>query len=64
MATVDYDIKAEAHRLVDKLPDGASWGDLMYLIYARQQIEDGIRAADEGRVVTTEELRKNLGMSR
>lgn len=63
MASVDISIKEEAHQLVDRLPKGATWADLMYLIYAQQQIEEGIRAADEGRKVSTEELRKNLGLS-
>ena len=63
MATVDSDLKDIAHRLVDRLPPGATWADLMYLIYVQQQIEEGIRAADAGQKVTTEELRRNLGLS-
>lgn len=62
MATVESNIKSEAHRLVDSLPSNATWADLMYRIYVQQQLEEGIRAADEGRLITTEELRKNLGV--
>jgi hypothetical protein len=29
-------IKQKAHQLVDKLPDSASWEDVMYQIYVRQ----------------------------
>ena len=50
-----HDIKAEAHRLVDELPDNASWDDLMYEVYVRQAIESGIAAADAGQLVSHEE---------
>jgi len=45
------DIRPEAHRLVDNLPAGASWDDLMYKIYVRQAISLGIADADAGRTV-------------
>jgi len=35
-------IKQKAHQLLDKLPDSASWEDVMYRIYVRQTIEAGI----------------------
>ena len=63
MATVNPDIRSDAHRLVDQLQPGATWADLLYLIYAKQQIEEGIRAADNGELISTEELRRNLGLS-
>jgi hypothetical protein len=34
-------IKREALRLVEQLPEHASWDDLMYEIYVRQAIERG-----------------------
>ena len=55
-------VKNEAKRLVENLPDTASWDDLMYEVYVRQKIEEGIKAADEGRVLTHEEVRKRFGM--
>ncbi len=55
-------VKEEAARLVSRLPDGATWDDLMYEIYVRQKIEDGIRAADEGRVLSHEEVRRRFGL--
>jgi hypothetical protein len=44
-------LKTEAHNLIDRLPDDASWDDLMYQIYVRQAIEAGVRDADAGRVL-------------
>jgi len=34
-------VKQEAYRLLEKLPDDATWDDLMYQIYVRQAIEAG-----------------------
>ena len=44
-------LKSEAHGLIDRLPDDASWDDLMYQIYVRQAIDAGIRDADAGRLI-------------
>ncbi len=53
-------IKLEARRLVDELPDDATWDDLMYEIYVRQAIETGLRDSQEGRTIPVEELRKRF----
>ena len=57
------DIKQEAHRLLENLPDQATWEDLMYRIYVRQSIEAGIKDSDEGRTVDVKEVRKRFGLS-
>ena len=56
-------IKQEAYRLLEKLPDKATWDDLMYQIYVRQTIEAGIKDSDEGRTVDVKEVRKRFGLS-
>ena len=56
-------IKQEAHRLLEKLPDKATWDDLMYQIYVRQTIEAGIKDSDEGRMVDVKEVRKRFGLT-
>jgi predicted transcriptional regulator len=55
-------VKIEAARLVAQLPDDATWEDLQYAIYVQQAIEAGIKDAEEGRIHTTEEVRKRLGL--
>lgn len=60
MASVS--VKETARKLVEQLPDEASWDDLMYEIYVVQKIEEGIRAADEGRVLTHAEVRQRFGL--
>jgi hypothetical protein len=57
-------VKQEAKRLVDELPDDATWDDLMYTIYVRQSIEAGIRDADAGRVLGVDEVRARFGLPR
>ena len=53
-------IKEEAHKLVDQLPEGAGWDDLVYQIYVRQKIENGRKAVAEGRVVSQEDAEHRL----
>ena len=55
-------IKQETLRLLEKLPDKATWDDLMYQIYVRQTIEAGIKDSDEGRTVDVKEVRIRFGL--
>jgi len=55
-------IKEEAHRLLDNLPEQATWEDLMYRIYVRQAIEAGIKDSDAGKTVDVQEVRKRFGL--
>jgi predicted transcriptional regulator len=48
-------IKPDARRLVESLPDSATWDDLAYEVYVRQAIEAGIADSDTGRTVSHEE---------
>ena len=48
-------IKPEARRIVDQLPDTATWEDLMYEIYVRESVEAGLADAEAGRMVPQEE---------
>lgn len=54
------DLKQEAHRLVDQLPENASWDDLMYEVYIRQAVEAGLADAEAGRVVSQEDAQRRL----
>jgi predicted transcriptional regulator len=55
-----YSVREEAKKLLDKLPDEASWDDVMYEIYAGKKIEQGIRAANEEKLVSHEEVKKRF----
>jgi len=55
-------VKDEAHRLVERLPDDATWEDLQYQIYFRQVVEAGLKDSREGRVVPLDEARRRFGL--
>lgn len=55
-------IKKEAHRIVEQLPDDASWEDLIYRLYVRQSIEAGLRDGEAGCVESVAEVRKSFGL--
>jgi predicted transcriptional regulator len=55
-------IKEEAHRLVERLPEDATWEDLQYEIYFRQAVEAGLKDSREGRTVPLEEARRRFGV--
>jgi hypothetical protein len=55
-------VKDEARRLVDQLPNDATWDDLLYQIYVRQSIEAGLEDCRQGRLVPVAEVRKRLGL--
>ena len=49
-------VKTEAKRLIDQLPESASWDDVMYEVYVRQAIEQGRADIQAGRVVPHDEV--------
>ena len=55
-------IKDEARRLVEEMPDDASWDDLMERIYVRQAIEAGLQDSEAGRTVDVKEVRARFGL--
>jgi predicted transcriptional regulator len=55
-------VKEEARRLVENLPEDVTWDDLMYQIYVRQNIEAGLADSEAGRVIEVEDVRKRFGL--
>lgn len=53
-------VKEQVHKVVDTLPEGATWDDVMYAIYVRQKIEAGIRDGEQGNVVSQDEVEKRF----
>lgn len=56
------DVKADAHRLIDSLPQHATWDDIMERIYVRQCIESGLEDVKGGRVESVESVRARFGL--
>ncbi|HZE71635.1 MAG TPA: hypothetical protein VE135_19180 [Pyrinomonadaceae bacterium] len=57
-------IKEEAKRLLENLPDDLTWDDLMHEIYVRQSIEAGIADSKAGKSVEVAEVRERFGLTR
>lgn len=55
-------VKEEARRLVDQLPDDCTWDDLMHEIYVRQAIESGLADSNAGRTRPVEAVRAEFGL--
>ncbi len=55
--------KQEAHRLIDQLPDGASWRDVAYQAAVRADIEAGLADSAANRVTPVEEILKEFGLA-
>jgi len=53
-------IREEAQKVIQKLPDEASWDDVMYEIYVRKKIDAGINAADAGNLVPHDQVKKRF----
>lgn len=53
-------VKEQAIELIRSLPDDCTLEDIQYHLYVRTKVERGIRAIDEGRVVTQEEAEKKV----
>ena len=56
-------LKEEAKRLIERLPDNATWDDLMHEIYVRQAIEAGFEDSRAGKVSSIEDVRSRLGLT-
>lgn len=57
-------VKSAARTMVEALPDDATWDDIMYRIYVRQEIEAGLRDEAAGRIVSQEEVEQRLGIGK
>lgn len=58
------ELKKEVEHLLKDLPEDADWDDLMYKIYVRQSIEQGLKDSEEGRVISHEEIKKKYQLAK
>jgi hypothetical protein len=56
----NLNIKEEARKLIDKLPESSTWDDLMYQIYVRQTVEAGLADSKVSNVIFVQEVRKKF----
>ena len=53
-------VKEEAKKMVENLPENATWDDLMYQLYVRKKVEKALKQAENGEIVSHEEVKKRL----
>ena len=54
--------KDEAHELVERMADSATWDDLIDEIYVRQIIERGLADSRAGRTADVQDVRQKYGL--
>ena len=52
--------KEEVRRLLDQLPDDATFEDIQYHIYVRQKIDRALEDVEAGRTVSQDEFEKRM----
>jgi len=52
--------KQEVMELLQQLPDDSSLEEIQYHLYVRQKIQRGLRAVDQGKVHTQQEVEKRM----
>jgi predicted transcriptional regulator len=52
--------KEEVRRLLDALPDEASYEDIQYHIYVQQKIDRGLEASERGDFISEEEIEQRI----
>lgn len=57
-------VKEEARRLIEDLPEDSTWEDLMHRIYIRQAIEAGMEDSEAGRVSEVGGVRSRFDLHR
>ncbi|MFH2010099.1 MAG: hypothetical protein ABI333_26110 [bacterium] len=57
-------VKQQAIAIIDNLPEGVSWDEVMYEIYVRASIKAGLQDVEMGRVLEHDEVMKRLDAKR
>ena len=57
-------VKEEARKLIENMPDDSTWDDLMREIYLRQAIESGLADSEAGRTTSVEMVRSEFGLGK
>ena len=51
-------VKDEVRKLLEEIPEEATWDDIMYEFYERKKVELGLADLDAGRMVSQEEVER------
>lgn len=53
-------LKDEAKKIIEDLPENATWDDLMYQLYVKKRVETGIKEIENDETMSHEEVKKRL----
>jgi predicted transcriptional regulator len=53
-------VKEEVLLMIQQLPDDCTLEDIKYQLYLRSKVAEGLKAIEEGRVVSNEEARRRM----
>jgi predicted transcriptional regulator len=52
--------KEAAKDVLDRLPDKATWEDILYELHVRQKIDAGLKDAEEGRTLEHDQVKSRM----
>jgi len=52
--------KEEVRKMLDRIPDDATFEDIQYHIYVREKIERGLKDVQEGNLLSQEEVEQRM----
>ena len=52
--------KEEVRRMLDQIPDDATFEDIQYHIYVQEKIERGLKDIQEGHLLSQEEVEQRM----
>ncbi len=50
-------LKDEARKIIEDLPENATWDDLMYQLYVKKRVETGLKEIENGETLPHEEVK-------
>ena len=53
-------VKDEAKKLIDNLPEQATWDDVIYQVYVKKKIATSLLAVEDGKVLSHDDVKKRL----
>ena len=57
------DVKQQARKLVEDLPEDITWDDLVYEVITRREVENGLADSQAGRATPVDDVAKEFGIS-
>jgi len=52
--------KDEVRKILDQMPDDATFEDIQYHVYVCQKVQRGLKDLDEGRTLTQDEMEQRM----